>query len=335
MKKLLLRLLRDLLLKLIVIVVIGDWLFTVAGYLGHFHWSLDLFSHFRVQYLVVALACVAGFGCFRARWWVLIGLGCALLNAVVIVPWYLPRSLSEARPRAHNFRVLLCNVLWKNQNYAAVIDLVQAEKPDVFVLQEAEGQWLRAMRPLASEYPFQRNVLEHDGRIGCFSRHELQDAGAGVASGNPHQRIVTRLDLNGRSVSIITLHAPSPLSREESQERNRQLSEIALVARQLPPPTIVVGDFNASLWTPYFTEMVRDSGLVEARKGFGVLPTWPNFSATLNRPLGVNIFPLVKIPVDHCLVSPDIKVVNCRTGSDVGSDHLPLIVDLFIDANKR
>jgi endonuclease/exonuclease/phosphatase family metal-dependent hydrolase len=40
------------------------------------------------------------------------------------------------------------------------------------------------------------------------------------------------------------------------------------------------------------------------------------------------------IPIDHCLVSEDIRVINIRTDGHIGSDHLPLIVDLEIPAMR-
>lgn len=39
---------------------------------------------------------------------------------------------------------------------------------------------------------------------------------------------------------------------------------------------------------------------------------------------------LVSLPINHCLVSPDIDGVKIDTGSDVGSDYRPLIIDLAI-----
>lgn len=39
----------------------------------------------------------------------------------------------------------------------------------------------------------------------------------------------------------------------------------------------------------------------------------------------------MSIPIDHCLHSPDITVINRRVGSDVGSDHYPLIIDFSIN----
>ena len=37
---------------------------------------------------------------------------------------------------------------------------------------------------------------------------------------------------------------------------------------------------------------------------------------------------LVRIPIDHVLVSCDVGVHDREIGPDVGSDHLPVVVDL-------
>jgi predicted nucleotidyltransferase len=42
---------------------------------------------------------------------------------------------------------------------------------------------------------------------------------------------------------------------------------------------------------------------------------------------GVDI-PGFRIPIDHCLVSPTIQMVNNRIGRDLGSDHYPVICEL-------
>jgi endonuclease/exonuclease/phosphatase (EEP) superfamily protein YafD len=56
------------------------------------------------------------------------------------------------------------------------------------------------------------------------------------------------------------------------------------------------------------------------RKGFGLLPTWTT---------GNRVAPL-KLPVDHCLVSPDLTVLGVEHGPALGSDHLPLVVRLAV-----
>jgi hypothetical protein len=41
-------------------------------------------------------------------------------------------------------------------------------------------------------------------------------------------------------------------------------------------------------------------------------------------------WPVLRIPIDHCLVSPDIGVLTMRTGRHIGSDHLPIIIDMVM-----
>ncbi|MBC6474673.1 MAG: UPF0175 family protein [Hormoscilla sp. GM102CHS1] len=52
------------------------------------------------------------------------------------------------------------------------------------------------------------------------------------------------------------------------------------------------------MWSPYYRKFIRDSGLKNGRSGFGVQPTWPVDA------------PIFSIPLDHCLVSPEIKVID-------------------------
>ncbi len=92
----------------------------------------------------------------------------------------------------------------------------------------------------------------------------------------------------------------------------------AAVMREQAGPRICVGDFNTTMWSRYFKDFVEHSGLISVREGFGVLPTWPTF-------MGPN---WMMLPIDHCLVSDDIRVVRASVGGRMGSDHLPLIVEL-------
>jgi endonuclease/exonuclease/phosphatase (EEP) superfamily protein YafD len=78
----------------------------------------------------------------------------------------------------------------------------------------------------------------------------------------------------------------------------------------------LAADFNITPWSPVFADILEGSGLRDSSLGFGVAPTW------LSRPL------FFGLPIDHILVSPDIKVKNRHVGPDVGSDHFPVIADL-------
>ena len=60
-----------------------------------------------------------------------------------------------------------------------------------------------------------------------------------------------------------------------------------------------------------------EGGLINSQRGFGVQATWPVAGGFAPR-----------IPLDHCLHSPDLATVDRRMGPAVGSDHLPLVVVL-------
>ena len=79
---------------------------------------------------------------------------------------------------------------------------------------------------------------------------------------------------------------------------------------------MVVGDLNCTPWSPHFRRLLRDAGLRDVARGRGLEPTW--YPTSL--PLG--------IPIDHVLVSDEIGVANRELGSDLGSDHRPVRVEI-------
>jgi endonuclease/exonuclease/phosphatase (EEP) superfamily protein YafD len=58
--------------------------------------------------------------------------------------------------------------------------------------------------------------------------------------------------------------------------------------------------------------------LKDSEQGFGPQPSW---STEMLIPF---------VPIDHFLVSNDIEVLNRVLGPNLGSDHLPVYVDLLV-----
>jgi endonuclease/exonuclease/phosphatase (EEP) superfamily protein YafD len=126
------------------------------------------------------------------------------------------------------------------------------------------------------------------------------------------------ITVRDRIVSLVATHPVPPLNDEYFSSHNSQMNDIADYVRQLGNESIVMGDLNMSMWSPYYRKFIDRSNLRNTRQGFGIQPSWPT-----------NL-PLLPIPIDHCLIIPNIKVSNNRIGKDIGSDHYPIVTDLLV-----
>jgi endonuclease/exonuclease/phosphatase (EEP) superfamily protein YafD len=311
MKKLLLQSVRFLSVSGLLIVT-G---FIIVSHLGTLHRYFEITSHFKVQYLAASFICLLLLVSLKAWRWAGIAMLCLLLNAIAVLPWFM--TSSKAEPSNHNLRLLLSNVNAANTNYPALLKLVEVEKPDLLIVQEASDGWMNALESIRLTHPYSRFAMNRDNAgIALFSRFPVESFDTISVDDIDFPSLVVKINIEEVKISLISLHPPPPGTQEYLWERNQQLVKVAEVVKRLPHPLIVAGDLNTSIWSPYYTEFVKQSGLKAARKGFGILRTWP----THNR--------FIMIPIDHCLVTDDIQISDCRTGTEVGSDHLPLITDI-------
>ena len=299
-------------------------LFSVAGHLGRFHKYAELASHFRVQYLLGSSACLITFCLFQEWGWTLIAAVGALINLAEIAPWYLyPKNLAGNRTDRRRLKLVLANVNFENTAHGAFIAFAQRQAPDVLVVQELNAPWCESLRALRSLYPFSE-VLPKGGGSGMalYSRFPFERLKIVLPEGDARPGILVKLKIGGGAVSVLSLHPRAPNQKGHFELRNGMLASAADYLRNLPPPKICVGDLNITPWSPYYRSFAKETGLVNVRKGFGLLPSWPT----------ILFFRWLMIPLDHCLVSDDIKVIQAQTGERFGSDHLPLIVEIELEA---
>ncbi len=304
------------------VAIICCLLLGLGGYLAGISWYFGLMVHFKVQYLAVLCFCAIAVAITR-RWpWFVVALFGICINGIAVYPWYAPdQSHLSASPNPE-LRVLFSNVHVLNQQPEKLIELVETEQPDVLILQEISSHWVRSFETDGLSFPNRHLVPRDDSfGIGIFSRIPIHMSEV-IHFGKLYPSILAVVEIGGERVTILALHPPPPVSEQAAAIRNEQLQAAASYFREIQTPKLIIGDLNTTMWSRNYTRFVRDSGLKNARRGFGILPTWPTY------------FPPMYIPIDHCLVSPDITVVDMRTGNDVGSDHLPLIVDLSLTSTN-
>ena len=312
---------RTLLSKLPRVIFSCFFLSWALGHFGSWYWRFEMASNFQLQYLFGSLAFGALFAAMKQWRWLSAALCCALISVISVVPWYFSKASAWSQTSPHKLRLLLSNVYARNSRHSALVDLVRQEKPDLVFVQEVTRQWADALERLRGEYPH-GVILE--GGVASLSRQSLLKAGdAGTGDYNGPGAEV-QLSVGPRVLHIINVHTPAPIGKHGLHLRNEHLDVIADRMNNLPNPKILIGDLNITMWSPYYRKFIERTGLINTREGFGVLPTWPTYYRSS----------ALMIPIDHCLVSEDIRVINIRTEAHIGSDHLPLIVDLEIPARR-
>lgn len=315
------------------VILVAIALLTVWAYATSFYgWTmyLELCSHFQVQYLVVVLLLLGLLLWLRHRPSVYGGIFFCALLSVPILSWY-PSPVIWINPThvAPQIRLLVANVNIQNQQYDKVLALVRSEQPDVAVFVEVNEQWKAHLDTLGDRFPYSSGQTNpHNFEVLIYSVHPLNDTQIIFGHADDKASVITQLTVANQSVTLLATHPPPPITPILFHSRNRQMNEISQYLAGIDNPIILAGDLNTTIWSPYYRQWVNQSRLHNARDGFGVLPTWP----TPNLYPGIlsGLTRLLHIPIDHCLISSDIKVTDIYTGADTGSDHKPLIVDLRV-----
>ena len=291
-------------------------LLTLASQFGRY-FVLELTTHFRLQYVLAAIACAIVLAAYQSWKFVPIALACALLNAIHLLTYY--RKVPSIGPATGmHLRLLQANVLKNNKNYPAVIEVINNCDADIVILQETEEQWREQIEKLHERYKHSQIVLLPEGAgMAMLSRYPFESLELLTLDESTHVAILARVNLGERSVTVLGLHPPAPVSRTRAGYRNQQLREAVLILRDVVGPTILIGDLNTTMWSPYFIDLLRETKLRDSRLGYGLNTSWP-----------VPLPSFLRLAIDHCLVSEGVRVEKVQTGARIGSDHLPVIVDL-------
>lgn len=292
---------------------------SLMGRLGEYLFIFELFSHFAVQYCVVA-ALLATYWLFSGSWLVRISVGCLILNGFLVNPWLLadPPAVVES---SRDLRVLHANVLYTNTDMQRTIRLIRENQPDLFVLQEMTPPTIRALAPLRDTYPFQYEIWSKGPcHILVGSRTPFSVDKQSVQT---QQVIHLHTTVRGRDMALITVHPRTPVLPSWFRERNQQLAFVADQIRRERRPTLLIGDFNISVFSPVYKRIFDNPDMAACRKGFGIGPTWPRF------------LPPAMIPIDQAFVNEGFRTVRFQPIEQPGSDHKAVVVDLQWAAEDR
>ncbi|MBE7384042.1 MAG: endonuclease/exonuclease/phosphatase family protein [Leptolyngbya sp. SIO1E4] len=300
----------------------------IAVLTSRYGWKiyLEIFSHFQLQYFLLSLVGLSILALIRHKPCFWLGLLCTSILGSQLITWYLPPQFLSAGANS-NFRILIANVNTQNKQYEDVVAFTQQENPDLALFMEVDETWITQLNALSRDLPYSSGQGRSSNfGIVVYSRYALEDIEIQFFGDDRFPSLVGKVNVNNRPLLFVGTHPPPPVKPSFFHARNQQLDLIGQHLQTAQQPQLLIGDLNLSMWSPYYTRLIRQTGLKNARKGFGLLPSWPTRGTYRQMPDWAAL--LFSIPIDHCLLSSEVVVSDVQIGPPLGSDHRPLVVDL-------
>ena len=281
--------------------------------------ALEMVTAPEPQYLTLSVGLLLCAFLLRRRWVIALAGGAVLYHAAMVAPWYFGRPGADGR--GIPLRVLSFNVLHHNTRFDEVVDWVMKQEPEVAVFQEVTVPWPEELQKLRGAFPYHFRVAEL--QMDVFSKRPILNPEY-ERYGKMRGFIRFEIDI-GRLVTIYATHT-YPLIHFGVEgfgwHREHLVEGLPVdVARQGENPVVVLGDLNATMWSPHYAALVEKTGLRNARQGFGVCLSLSDAGGWK---------PWKAVAFDHCLVGGGIGVEAFRTGPYLGSDHLPIVAELRV-----
>ena len=288
---------------------------TVVTYLLGRVWPFELFTHFRLQNVVLLLVIGLLMIFLRRRLLSVASLAGAALLALPLHPYY--TTGSESAP-AGAFKVISFNVHTSNPKIAEVRDYLLREDADFVFLLEINEEWTEKLSALKDRYPHQVIYERSDNfGIAVYSKHPFSEEEVLLLGDDGLPATAVQVKFHGATYDLLCAHPVPPSDPVLFEERNAALKFLAERAKATATPNVLLlGDFNLSPFSPYFGDLVQASGLRDSALGYGLRPTW------------MSGIPPIAIPIDHILISENLAVTERKIGPSLGSDHNAIILSV-------
>ncbi|MBX9725550.1 MAG: endonuclease/exonuclease/phosphatase family protein [Candidatus Obscuribacterales bacterium] len=296
-------------------------LVSLVGMFSEYGWFFNLFSHFRVQYLLLFGLCALYYSCAKKPLQVFVALVFIAINTFEILPYISQSShATNADLGRTKLRFMQMNVLAINKKYELIAKSIDDASPDVIAFEEMNQPILDGIKlhHALDKYPYsilEPNPFAHSC-IALFSKVPIKSSSVEFAYGKLDPSIFATLDLGeDKELTVVAMHPRPPMSPVFLERQVRHFKFVADKRADFGPNLVLMGDLNTTPWATPFKTLLKRMELVDPRVGRGLFLTWPSY------------VPPFFIPIDHILVSPNANVSQVKIGKFTGSDHLPFVVD--------
>jgi vancomycin resistance protein VanJ len=302
-------------------------------------WWLALINTFALALFVPGVL-LTPLALWSRRYWLL----CALVLPVALFVWLFgetllpPASVGAVDEGRTTITVMSFNVLWSNQEYDRIAEVIATADPDIVGFQELRPEHLPAINArLPGAYPYHAS-LEQEGlhTVGLLSRFPIESTMLPEDT-MLERAIAVRVQVDDHPLTVVVAHFnPTPVGdilhtvfdhRDLNElstlvsttfaQRERQTERLLAYLGDLEHPAIVLCDCNANSVSEVYGNLRTDlqDSFVQAGWGLGNTRVEPWFGVPLKR-------------VDYVWHVPELQSLRAWVGSAGGSDHLPVIAEL-------
>ena len=290
--------------------------FALTAEFARYWWISECLAAFRLQYFLI-LVVAAIESCIRRNRIRAASYGGIGVITVLHLYWHAPMPIGDVnvKTQGRDMRVMVSNVHQGHTANERVTANIVASGPDLVGLLEIDGTWESDLQTLEAEYPHRAQVYRLDPfGLALLSRYPLLSQRVQLLSGIP--ALVAEVDDHGKKCWVVLVHLLPPSSWLTTMDRNRQIDELDELLTRLTGCKIIMGDMNLSNQAPAFNDFKSRNFLTEWDSSIVPTITWPAF------------LPLLGIKIDHVLTSNHLRMVELRSGPNVGSDHYPILATL-------
>ncbi len=282
----------------------------------------DIFSHFKLQYIIVNILFFVIFIylSFNNKKFIVCGIISILLiciNFKDITPYIGNTPKFESK---NTIKIALYNVLTQNKEYNKLTSQISSEMPDIIITQEVDYNWLKSINKLKKDYPY---YIEHprDDNFGIalYSKFPLHNASVENWTDYEVPVINTEIKISDKNIKLYCIHTLPPTSKEYLRIRNEMLKKIHdLKKENQNTPLIIAGDLNTTIYSFSYKKHIQSANFKEAQS------IRKNIAGTWNS----KFLPIFRISLEHILVNSKLNVIEFKIGKYFGSDHLPIFVNI-------
>ena len=299
--------------------VLGLLVATVAPFARGAMPLLGLFEHFSAQLGAAALLGFIVTLLLGMRRWMVVALALIVWHGIALFPFLPSPAASEvaAAGAPPPLKVLSLNLWYMSEQRPETVSYLLGSGADVVGTVETTNEWRRDLEALQTVYPYHVDCVGKVFRCGValFSKLPITDSFADRIDGKLPTVVWAKLEWQGVPITVAELQMINPLIGLREGFQMQQEATAAAYFKTLPGDLVVMGDFNSAPWSGLQRDFRAVSGLDNrGRLAF----TWPTWAPAAFR-----------LPIDQIFTRGGIGARDVRPGPAVGSDHLPILGEIF------